>query len=341
MDLDFTWKRFSHEVQVTRKPGLSSRVGGIRKMKVFGDLLQAVGKTPMVRLNRITSEECAEVVVKIEYLNPGGSVKARSALSIITDAEEKGLLGPGSTIVECSSGNQGISLAMVGAIRGYKIVIFMPETMSSERRKILRAYGAEVILTPAGKDMKETIERSRKMAEEFAASEPNAFLSRQFDNEANPRAHQMTTALEILEQTDGRLDAFVSGIGTGGTITGVGRELKKVLPEVKIVAVEPHKASLFYGINDGIHAQEGIGDGVYPGILDSSIIDRVILVDDDDAIECARDLARKEGIFCGISSGTNVFGALQIARELGPGHRVVTLIPDGGEKYLSTALFRE
>ncbi len=310
-------------------------------MAILDSILDAVGNTPMVRLNRITGIDCAEILVKAEYLNPGGSIKARSAMGIIIDAEHKGLLGPNSIIVEYSSGNQGISLSMIASIKGYKVVVFLPETMSDERRKILRAYGAKVVLTPAGKDMQETLTRAKQMAEEFAASEPNAFMLRQFDNEANPRAHQMTTAQEILEQTEGRLHAFVSGIGTGGTITGVGRELKRVLPEVKVVAVEPSKASLFYGINEGIHAQEGIGDGIYPGVLDPSIIDRVILVNDDEAIECARDLSRKEGIFCGISSGTNVFGALQVARELGPGHRVVTLIPDGGEKYLSTALCRE
>ena len=310
-------------------------------MRILDSLLDAVGNTPMVRLNRLTSSECAEVLVKVEYLNPGGSVKARSALGIITDAERNGLLGPNSVIVECSSGNQGISLAMIGATRGYKVVVFLPESMSSERRKILRAYGAHVVLTPVGKDMEETLGRARKMAEEFAASAPNAFLSRQFDNEANSSAHEMTTAKEILDQTDGQLDACVSGIGTGGTITGVGRELKRAIPEVKIVAVEPSEASLFYGVNNGIHAQEGIGDGIYPQILDISLIDRCILVDDDEAIACAHDLARKEGIFCGISSGTNVFGALRVARELGPGRRVVTIIPDGGEKYLSTALCNE
>lgn len=310
-------------------------------MAILDSILDAVGNTPMVRLNRITGPGCAEILAKAEYLNPGGSIKARSALGIIIDAEQKGLLGPNSVIVEYSSGNQGISLSMIASIKGYKVVVFLPETMSDERRKILRAYGAKVVLTPAGQDMQETLARAKQMAEEFAASEPNVFLPRQFDNEANPRVHQMTTAQEILEQTEGRLHAFVSGIGTGGTITGVGRELKRVLPKVKVVAVEPSKASLFYGINEGIHAQEGIGDGIYPGVLDSSVIDRVILVNDDEAIECARDLSRKEGIFCGISSGTNVFGALQVARELGPGHRVVTLIPDGGEKYLSTALCRE
>ncbi len=311
----------------------------VKIMKILGNLLEAIGNTP--RLNRLPGAKSAEVVVKLEFLNPGGSVKARSAWGIISEAEQKNLLGPDSIIVESSSGNQGISLALIGAVKGYKVVVFMPETMSSERQKILEAYGAEVVLTPAGNDMKKTFETAKNMAEEFAASNPNAFLSRQFDNEANSLAHTKTTAKEILEQTGGKIDAFVSGIGTGGTITGTGRELKRMVPGVKIIAVEPARASLFHGVEAGIHVQEGIGDGIFPGILDKSILDRSILVDDADAIRCARRLAREEGIFCGISSGTNVYGALKVAREIGPGHTVVTLIPDGGEKYLSTPLCRE
>lgn len=313
----------------------------VKIMKILGNLLEAIGNTPMVRLNRLPGAKSAEVVVKLEFLNPGGSVKARSAWGIISEAEQKNLLGPDSIIVESSSGNQGISLALIGAVKGYKVVVFMPETMSSERQKILEAYGAEVVLTPAGNDMKKTFETAKNMAEEFAASNPNAFLSRQFDNEANSLAHTKTTAKEILEQTGGKIDAFVSGIGTGGTITGTGRELKRMVPGIKIIAVEPARASLFHGVEAGIHVQEGIGDGIFPGILDKSILDRSILVDDADAIQCARRLAREEGIFCGISSGTNVYGALKVAREIGPGHTVVTLIPDGGEKYLSTVLCRK
>jgi cysteine synthase A len=310
-------------------------------MKILNNLLEAVGNTPLVRLNRLPDAGTAQVLVKVESLNPGGSVKARSALGIINDAEQKGLLGPDSIIVECSSGNQGISLAFIGAVKGYKVVVFMPETMSIERQKILRAYGAEVVLTPSGKDMKETFETAKSMAEKFAASNPRAFLSRQFDNEANSMAHTTTTAKEILEQTGGKVDAFVSGIGTGGTITGTGRELKKMVPSVKIIAVEPACASLFHESEPGIHVQEGIGDGLYPGILDGSLIDKAILIEDEEAIDCARRLAREEGIFCGVSSGTNVCGALKIARELGPGYTVVTVIADGGEKYLSTSLCSE
>lgn len=310
-------------------------------MKVFNNLLEAIGNTPLVRLNRLPGPDSAEVLVKVEFLNPGGSVKARSAWGIISDAEQKGLLGPDSVIVECSSGNQGISLAFIGAVRGYKVVVFMPETMSVERQKILKAYGAQVILTPARKTMKETFETAKAMAEEYAASNPKAFLSRQFDNEANAMAHTRTTAREIIEQTGGKVDAFVSGIGTGGTITGVGRELKRVIPHVQVIAVEPTRASLFHQSEVGVHVQEGIGDGLYPGILEASIIDRSILISDEEAVDCARRLAREEGIFCGISSGTNVSGALKVAKELGPGHTVVTVIPDGGEKYLSTALCAE
>jgi len=309
--------------------------------RILENILDAIGNTPMVRLNRLPGTESAEVLVKLEYLNPSGSVKDRSAWGIILDAERTNLLGPDSIIVEASSGNQGISLAMIGAVRGYKVVVFMPETMSSERQKVLEAYGAEVVLTPAGKDMKETFETAKNMAEEFAASNPKAFLTRQFDNEANTRAHVETTAKEILRQTGGRLDAFVSGIGTGGTLAGVGKLLKEAVPGVKVVAVEPYYGSLFHETCKGVHAQEGIGDGMFPGILDDSIIDEAVLVTDDEAIECARRLAREEGIFCGISSGTNVFGALKLARELGPGHTVVTLIPDGGLKYLSTSLCKE
>lgn len=310
-------------------------------MKILNNLLEAIANTPLVRLNRLVDADSAEVLVKIESLNPGGSVKARSAWGIISDAEQKGLLGPDSVIVESSSGNQGISLAMIGAVKGYKVVVFMPESMSSERRKILKAYGADVVLTPVGKDMKETFETAKGMAEDFASSNPNAFLSRQFDNEANPLAHEKTTAREILEQTGGKIDAFVSGIGTGGTITGTGRELKKMVSGIKIIAVEPSRGSLFYDLECCVHVQEGIGDGLYPGILDGSLIDRSILVEDEEALNCARRLAREEGIFCGISSGTNVHGALTVARELGPGHTVVTIIADGGEKYLSTVLCSE
>ena len=231
-------------------------------MKILDSVLDAIGNTPMVRLNRLPGDDCAEVVVKLEYFSPSGSVKDRSAWGIIRDAEQKNLLGPDSIIVEASSGNQGIALAMIGAVRGYRVVVFMPESMSVERQTVLKAYGAEIVLTPVGEDMEETFATAKRMAEEFAASIPNAFLSRQFDNEANPLAHSETTAREILEQTGGKLDAFVSGIGTGGTITGTGRELKKAVPIVIVVAVEPITGPC--STPKGVHAQEGITTGFSP-----------------------------------------------------------------------------
>lgn len=307
----------------------------------MNSVLEAIGGTPMVRLRRLPEKGSAEILVKIESVNPGGSIKARPALRMVEEAEKAGKLGPGSTIVEASSGNQGIALAMIGAVKGYRVVVFMPESMSSERRKVLKAYGAEVRLTPLGKDIKETLEICIFQSKTFAETTAGAFRACQFENSYNCCAHRDTTAQEILDQTGGRLDVFIAGIGTGGTITGTGRVLKARVPGLKVIAAEPDKASLMVDLPFGFHAQEGIGDGVLPDILDKSIIDRAILVSDPQAIEVARRLAREEGIFCGVSSGTNVFAALQVAKELGEGKRVVTLIPDGGEKYLSTALFGE
>jgi cysteine synthase A len=308
---------------------------------ILDTVLEAIGNTPMVRLRRIPEQGDAEILVKLESLNPGGSIKARPAYRIISEAERQGALGPGSVIVEASSGNQGISLAMIGAVKGYRVVVFMPESMSLERRKILQAYGAEVRLTPLGKDIKETLEICIAAAKEYAESTPGAFRAQQFENENNLRAHEEGTAKEILAATGGRLDAFVSGIGTGGTITGIGRILKEQIPGVQVIAAEPDQAPLIRGGPVGLHVQEGIGDGIVPEILDKSVIDRAVLVTDEEACRMARRLAMEEGIFCGISSGTNVHVAAKIANELGEGKRVVTVIPDGGEKYLSTALFDE
>ena len=309
-------------------------------MSIFDTVLEAIGRTPMVRLRRLPEAGSAEILVKLESLNPGGSIKARPALRMIEEAEKAGLLRPGSVIVEASSGNQGIALAMIGAVKGYKVVVFMPEFMSEERRKVLRAYGAEVRLTPLGKDIRETLEICVRESKEFA-EKTGAFRARQFENQHNPRAHEDTTAREILEQTEGKIDAFVAGIGTGGTITETGRSLKRAVPGLTVVAAEPDKASLLVDVPFGFHVQEGIGDGVLPEILDKTVIDRAILVSDEEAVAVARRLSREEGIFCGVSSGTNVFAALKVAKELGEGKRVVTVIPDGGEKYLSTALCHE
>lgn len=310
-------------------------------MAVMNTILEAIGDTPMIRLRRLPGQGSAEVLVKIESLNPGGSIKARPASRMILEAEKAGKLGPGSTIVEASSGNQGIALAMIGAVKGYRVVVFMPESMSTERRKVLKAYGAEVRLTPLGKDIKETLEICIGQSKRFAEETPGAFRACQFENPANCAAHEDTTGREILEQTGGKLDVFIAGIGTGGTITGTGRLLKKHVPGLTVVAAEPDQASLLTDRPFGFHVQEGIGDGVTPEILDKSVIDRAILVSDEQAVSVARRLAREEGIFCGTSSGTNVFAALVMAKELGQGKRVVTVVPDGGEKYLSTALVGE
>ncbi len=308
-------------------------------MPIFDNVLQAVGHTPMVRLRRLPSKGSAEILVKIESLNPGGSIKARPALRMIEEAERAGKLRPGSIIVEASSGNQGIALAMIGAVKGYRVVVFMPESMSLERRKVLKAYGAEVMLTPLGRDIKETLEMCVEASKAFAESTDGAFRACQFENQNNCCAHRDTTAREIIEQTGGKLDVFIAGIGTGGTITGIGRALKASVPGITIVAAEPDKASLMFDLPFGFHAQEGIGDGILPDILDKGVVDRAILVSDAAALSVARRLAREEGIFCGVSSGTNVYAALELAKEIGEGKRIVTVIPDGGEKYLSTALF--
>ncbi len=310
-------------------------------MRIYNSVLDVIGNTATVRLNKLVGADSAEVLVKLEYLNPGGSIKARPAYRIVSEAEGKGLLEPGSVIVEASSGNQGISLAMVGAVKGYKVVVFMPESMSAERRKMLKAYGAEVKLTPLGKTMEETLEICIDASEDYAGKTPGAFRACQFENPANVAAHETGTASEIFEQTQGVLDVFVGSIGTGGTVTGVGKLLKNRVPGVLVVAAEPANASVMAGCAGDFHAQEGIGDGILPPILDKSVIDRSILVTDDEACATARRLAREEGIFSGVSGGTNVFAALQVARELGPTKRVVTIIPDGGEKYLSTRLFND
>jgi cysteine synthase A len=299
------------------------------------NILELVGDTPIVRLNRLPGLKDAAVWAKLEAFNPMSSVKDRICLAMIEAAEKEGKLKKGMTIIEPTSGNTGIGLAMVATVKGYRLVLTMPDTMSVERRKLLKALGAEVILTPGAEGMPGAIRK----AEELVASSRDYFMPQQFNNPANPEAHRRTTALEILEQMDGKVDAFVAGVGTGGTITGVGEILKKRIPAVQIVAVEPAASPVLSGGPPGRHRIQGIGAGFVPAVLNRAIVDRVIPVPDEQGAETARRLAREEGIFAGISSGAAAFAALRVARELGSGKDVVVLFPDTGERYLSTDLF--
>jgi len=303
--------------------------------KIYDNITQLIGNTPLVRLGKIVPEGSAELVVKLEAFNPLSSVKDRIAISMIQEAEKAGELGPGSIIVEATSGNTGIGLAFVAAAKGYKCVLTMPDTMSVERRKLLQALGAELILTPGPKGIKE----AQRVAEEYAAQTPGAWLSKQFDNPANLKIHRETTAQEILRDTGRRVDAIVAGVGTGGTITGVGQIFKKELPDTLIVAVEPIESQVLKGGTHNPHKIQGIGAGMIPAIYDANVVDRIIDVQFDDAVAVARRLAKEEGIFVGISAGAVAWSALQIAAELGAGKRVVAVLPDTGERYLTTALF--
>ena len=301
---------------------------------LYRNILEAIGHTPMVRLNRLAGERSAQVYAKLESFNPMHSVKDRVALSMIEAAERDGQLRPGMYVVEPTSGNTGIGLSMVCAAKGYRLVITMPETMSVERRRLMAAFGAEVVLTPGREGMTGAISR----AEEMVRSDENAFMPQQFKNPANPEVHQRTTAEEILADLPD-LDAFVSAVGTGGTITGVGRALKERKCDVELVAVEPSSSPVLSGGKPGPHRIQGIGAGFVPDTCDMSLIDHVLQVDDMEAVKHARELARKEGILCGISSGAALCGALNVAKELGPDAKVVVLLADTGERYLSTELF--
>jgi cysteine synthase A len=296
--------------------------------------LDLIGNTPVIRLNRLPDAEHAAVWGKLENLNPGGSVKDRICLSMIESAEREGRLRPGDTIIEPTSGNTGIGLALVAAVKGYHLILTMPDTMSVERRSLLMAYGAELVLTPDSKGMHAAIER----AEGLLAERADAFMPQQFSNPANPAAHRETTAQELLQQFE-RIDAFVAGVGTGGTITGVGAVLREKMPGVLVVAVEPASSAVLSGGEPGYHNIQGIGAGFVPDILDRSVYDEVVTVHDADAVACTRRLAREEGILVGISAGANCYAALQIARRLGPGKTVVTVFPDTGERYLTTEVF--
>ena len=293
--------------------------------------LDLIGGTPMVRLSRVVQEGWAEVVAKVESFNPAGSVKDRIALSMIEAAEREGKLRPGDIVVEPTSGNTGIGLAMVAAVKGYRLIVTMPEDMSLARRDLLARYGVEVILTPAIEGMTGAV----CAAQELINENPQYFIPQQFENPANPEVHRRTTAQEILAATGGRIDAFVAGVGTGGTITGVGEVLKEQDPDVLVVAVEPVRSPVLQGGLGGVHAIQGIGASFVPGVLNREIIDEIISVGDEDAIAMSRRLTRDEGLLVGISAGANVFAALKVAKRLGQGKRVVTILPDTGERYLT------
>ncbi len=308
---------------------------------IYHNILEAMGNTPLIRLNRMTEKGSAQILVKFEGLNVGGSIKTRTAYNMIKDAEEKGLIKEDTIIVEPTSGNQGIGLALVGAVRGYKTRIIMPDSVSEERRKLMKHYGAEVVLIHDAGNIGECIEECLNTALKMAREDPRVFVPQQFENPANPAVHRNQTAVEILEQAEGPIDGFCSGIGTGGTITGIGEVLKEKNPDMEIWAVEPEHAAILSGGSIGTHLQMGIGDGLIPAILNTGIYDDICIVTDDEAIQTSRNLASKEGIMCGISSGTNVAAAIKLARKLGEGKTVVTILPDTAERYFSTPLFDE
>lgn len=306
---------------------------------IYNNVLEAIGYTPMIRLNRMNSPENAEVLVKFEGLNVGGSIKTRTAFNMIEAAEKQGLLHKDSIIVEPTSGNQGIGLSLIGAVKGYKTIIIMPDSVSEERRKLVQHYGAEVRLIHDAGNIGDCIEECLQTALGMAKENPNVFVPQQFENPANPMVHRHHTGLEILEQVAGPIHGFCSGIGTGGTITGIGEVLKALNPDITIWAVEPENAAILAGGTIGTHIQMGIGDGLIPAILNRNIYDDIYVVSDEEAIQTAKDLARKEGLMCGISSGTNVAAALKLAKKLGKGKTVVTVLPDTAERYFSTPLF--
>ena len=306
---------------------------------IYQNILEAMGHTPLVRLNHMTEPDSADILVKFEGLNVGGSIKTRTAFNMISDAEKKGLIHPDSIIVEPTSGNQGIGLALIGAVRGYQTIIIMPDSVSEERRKLVRHYGCEVIIIHDDGDIGKCIAECAATAQRMAEENPKIFVPQQFENPANPQVHRSQTAKEILDDVNGPIDGFCSGIGTGGTITGIGEVLRESNPDITIWAVEPENAAILAGGTVGTHLQMGIGDGLIPGILNTKIYDDIYIVTDEEAIQTAKDLARLEGLMCGISSGTNVAAARKLAKKLGPGKTVVTILPDTAERYFSTPLF--
>ena len=306
---------------------------------IYDNILQAMGHTPVIRLNHMNRPGNAQVLVKFEGLNVGGSIKTRTAYNMIEQAEREGKINKDTIIVEPTSGNQGIGLALVGAVKGYSTIIIMPDSVSEERRLLVSHYGAEVILIHDAGDIGECINECLQTALRMAKEDPKVFVPQQFENKNNTLAHKHHTALEILEQVAGPIDGFCSGIGTGGTITGIGEVLKAQYPDIKIWAVEPEHAAILAGGDIGTHLQMGIGDGIIPDILNQNIYDDIYIVTDEEALDTAKRLAKEEGIMCGISSGTNVAAALKLAEKLGEGKTVVTILPDTAERYFSTPLF--
>ncbi|MFX3633021.1 MAG: cysteine synthase A [Candidatus Pristimantibacillus sp.] len=303
--------------------------------RIVSSIIDLIGNTPVIKLNRLAEEGSAEVCVKLERFNPSGSVKDRAAFSLIDTAERQGIIAPGSTIIEPTSGNTGIGLAMNAAAKGYRLIIIMPDNMSPERIKLMKAYGAEVVLTPAAERMPGAISKALELQKQY----PGSFIPNQFENQANPDIHRVTTAVEILEQTDGQLDAFVASSGTGGTITGTGETLKEALPNLHIAVVEPQGSPVLSGGQPGPHKLVGTSPGFVPAILNTSVYDEIIQVSDEDAIQTMRSLARLEGLLLGPSAGASVWAAMQVAKKLGTGKRVVCIAPDTGERYLSMDLF--
>lgn len=306
---------------------------------IYSNVLEAIGHTPMIRLNNMTDADSAEILVKFEGLNVGGSIKTRTAYNMIIQAEKEGRISNDTVIVEPTSGNQGIGLALVGAVKGYRTIIIMPDSVSEERRKIVRHYGAEVILIHDSGNIGKCIDECLQTALKMAKENPKVFVPQQFENENNPCAHRHHTALEIMEQVGGPIDGFCSGVGTGGTITGIGEVLKAQYPDIKIWAVEPENAAILSGGTIGTHLQMGIGDGVIPKVLNTDVYEDICVISDEEAIQTSKDLAKKEGLMCGISSGTNVAAAIKLAKKLGKGKTVVTVLPDTAERYFSTPLF--
>ena len=306
---------------------------------IYNNVLEAIGHTPIIRLNNMTDDNSADILVKYEGLNVGGSIKTRTAYNMIIDAEKRGLLNESSIIVEPTSGNQGIGLALVGAVKKYRTIIIMPDSVSIERKKLVEHYGAEVITVHDAGNIGDCIQECIDLAIEMGKKDKNVFIPQQFENPANPLVHKNYTALEILEQIASPIHGFCSGIGTGGTITGIGEVLKSLNPDIEIWAVEPENAAILAGGTIGTHLQMGIGDGLIPSVLNTNIYNDICVISDEEAIQTAKDLARLEGIMCGISSGTNVAAAIKLAKKLGKGKTVVTVLPDTAERYLSTPLF--